>query len=94
MRYFSVDTLSFNDKNGKTYAVKDIRSMTILSTGVVVELEEGMQIDELISRPGYYGNDSEGLSYLVVDHNAEKLAENNFDLSKLKTLKIPILSEI
>jgi len=93
MRYVDVDTLAFNDKNGNQYSVKDIRPMKKLNTGDTIKVEEDMEIDEVVSRPEYYGNDAEGLSYLVVDHNAEKLVENNFDISKLKKLKIPISTE-
>ena len=91
MRYNNIDTLAFNDTNGNEYSIKDIRPLTDLETGLIVTMEHGIFIDELSSRPAIYGDNAEDLSYLIVDHNAEKLVENDFDLSKLKKINIPII---
>lgn len=94
MRYNSIDTISFTDINGVKKPVKDTRPLQELDTSIVIDVEQGMIIDEVISRREYYGDNAEDLSYLIIDHNAEKIVENDFDLDKLKKLKIPKLDNI
>lgn len=52
--------------------------------------QKGDRINEIATRRQYYGDDAEGESYKVVEFNIEKLFENQFDVSKLKILEIPV----
>ena len=89
MRYYPIDTLTFNNQDGQTVQVKDKREIPSYETLIQLKVEKGMMIDEVISRLQLYGEDNEDLSYAVLDHNIIKLTENNFDISKLDYLKIP-----
>lgn len=52
-------------------------------------LEKDM-LDEIACRDEIYGEGNERMSYTIFEMNREKLAENNFNLSKLKKLMIPM----
>ena len=94
MRYNDIDTISFEDYKGDTFAIKDTRPISNLETGVIIKVEENMELDEVISRSEYYGEGAEDLTYTIFDHNIEKLAENGFNISGLKKIKIPVVEEI
>lgn len=91
MRYLSIPTITFIDINNIQHSIKDIRPIPSYSTGIEIKVEQDMFIDEVISRKDFYDNGAESLSYTVVDNNIEKMVENNFDISKMKKLKIPII---
>ena len=92
-RYNSVDTITFEDKDGNAFAVKDIRPIPGYETLSIEKWNNEMMIDEFLSKPQLYGDEAEDLSYTVVDHNAEKIIENNFDFTKIKQLRIPLINE-
>ena len=94
MRYNTVDDIVYTDKNGTNYTVKDRREIPEYETGLIIKNEKNLFLDELASRPEYFGDNSEDLMYVIVDHNVEKITENNFNLSMLKEIKIPILENI
>lgn len=90
MRYQTIPTISFTDIYGKSYAIKDKREYPKYSTGSTLDIKVGDSIDEIITRREYYGDDSEGEVYKAVEHNIEDLFEAKFDVSKLKSIKIPV----
>jgi hypothetical protein len=49
----------------------------------------GQFLDELVCR--YYGDDMESECYKIFDENIVELTEANFDVSKLRSLRIPPL---
>lgn len=91
MRFNSVATIVFMDINGKSYEVKDIRPVSTFKNQQPIQWMKGQRIDEVITRPEYYGQNTEDLTWAVVDNNIEVLAENNFDLDNIKTLNIPVI---
>lgn len=91
MRYYSIDDIEFTTLEGETYIVKDMRRYPDYSTLSNYDIQKGEDIDEIISRQDFYGDNQESISYIVVDHNIVKLFESQFDLDKLRTLKIPVL---
>lgn len=91
MRYNDVPTIEFIDVDGRKYAVKDIRPIEELTTAIVINVTDGMMLDEVASRDGVFGEDQEGQTYKLLDHNVVKLTEQDFDLSKLAKIRIPNL---
>jgi hypothetical protein len=91
MRYLSVPTISFTDANGNTWPVKDIRPITSFAKGQTIPYEQGTRIDELACRPQYYGKNQEGLSWAIFEANIVPLTEQNFDLTNIRTLIIPVI---
>lgn len=91
MRYLNADTIIFVDKNSISYQIKDNLPIGIYTTAIVETLNNDTMIDELISREEYYGDNSESLSYAVVDNNIVEMMENEFNLSNIKSLKIPYI---
>ena len=94
MRYLNVPTINFVDINGINYAVKDIRPFDTYTIGLTKTIEADIDIDELISRKDIYGDNTESLTYMVMDANAEVLCENNYNLTKVKSLSIPVLDSV
>ena len=92
-RYNNIDTITFTDKDGIEYPVKDLRPISEFETGVVIKPEKDLLVDDLVSRREYYGDNAEDISYVIVDHNVEKFVENDFEISKVKDLRIPIIQE-
>ena len=90
MRYIGIDTISFTDVNGNTFPIKDIRPIPIYTTLLEIDVKENDMIDEIASRDIVYGSDGEDQSYKIFDHNITLLMEAGFDMSKIKTLRIPI----
>lgn len=89
-RYNSVDTITFTDINGKSYPVKDIRSISNQVLNFSIPVKEGDLLDEIATRQEIFGDFAENQAWRIFDLNVAELAQVNFDLSKLKRLKIPI----
>lgn len=88
--YFNTDIISFTDIYGKSWAIRSMREYpeyTLLDSIIVKKMD---RIDEVTTRRQFYGDDAEGESYKLIEFNLEKLFENYFDISKLKTLEIPV----
>lgn len=91
MRFIEIDNITFIDKDGNRFPIKDIRPIEELTTAAEVEISNRDMIDEVATRtsPRIYGEDSEHLIYKVFDHNAREIIEAGWDLGKLSKLKIP-----
>jgi len=92
MRFTQADIIIFTDQNGKSYSIRDNLPLGIYDTGDSLKVLKDDKLDEIISRPEYYGDGNEDLLYALVDNNAEILVENNFELTNIKELKIPIIT--
>ena len=92
MRYIEIPTISFTDKDGVNFPVKDLREFPDYETAFNKQIISGDFIDEVASRKDVFGDDSEDLSYLIFEHNIVEIVEARWDLSKLKTLRIPVLN--
>ena len=90
MRYITVENISFKDKTGKSFEIKDMREYPdyVLLGSIKVNTDD--KIDEIVSREEIYGDNSEDLSFKVVDFNRIKLFEENFDLNKIDSINIPL----
>lgn len=93
MRFDNVDIISFNDEGGNIFPVRDIKEIEEYQSGMDLDLVEGSDMDEIVSRPDVYGDDAEDLSYQAIEHNIVAIADARFDLDNLKKINIPIVSE-
>ncbi len=89
-RYQDVDTVIFTDINGKKYPVKDIRPISSQTQAFEIDIKEGDLLDEVASRKEIYGDFAENQAWRIFDLNIVELAQVNYDMSKIKKLKIPI----
>ena len=89
-RYINVDTYTFVDQSGNSYTLKERREIPDQTIAYTINIHEGDQIDEIATRRDVYGVGSEGDSHKIFDANLVDIVESKFDLSKLRTLKIPI----
>jgi hypothetical protein len=90
LRYQQIDTVSFTDIYGNSFNIKDMREYIEYQTATTTTVQNDSRIDEIASRPEIYGDDSEGDSYRIIDHNLVVIMENNFELSGLGQIKIPV----
>jgi len=90
LRYLTIDTISFTDKDGNTFPVKDIRPIPSEPVSLAVPVVAETMLDEVASRNGVYGEFGEDQTYRLFDANVTKLLENNFDVSKLAEIKVPL----
>lgn len=89
-RYIDVDTIVFTDINGNNFEVKDTRPISEQTLSFEIDKRENDLLDEIASRREIYGDFGEIQSWRIFDLNIEKLTEVNFDLTKIKRLKIPV----
>ena len=90
MRYTDVDTISFTDSLGNTFAVKDIRDIPSETIGMVLDIRNGERIDEIVSRDIVYGKGGEIQAYRIFEANIVKIIDNLFTIDNLKKLNIPL----
>jgi hypothetical protein len=90
LRYVDIETVVFTDVDGNDNPVKDIREISDQVQSFEIDVKESDSIDEIASRSSVYGESGELQSYKIHDLNIVKLVENNFDVGKLKRLKIPV----
>ena len=90
MRYEEIDSVVFTTKDDISVTIKDMREYPSYQTLLQMTITEEDQIDEIATRRDIYGDDAEGEAFKITDHNIIKLFENDFDLDKLKSLKVPI----
>ncbi len=89
-RYFIVPSESFNDKDGNTFPVKPFREIPVEPVSLELPIIQGTLLDEVATRETVYGEFGEGEVFRIFDANVIKLAEADFDLTKLKALKVPL----
>ena len=89
-RYIDVDTIVFTDINGNNFEVKDTRPISEQTLSFEIDKRENDLLDEIANRREIYGDFGEIQSWRIFDLNIEKLTEVNFDLTKIKRLKIPV----
>lgn len=88
MRYMDIDIITFEDSNGISYPIKDIRPIPSLPVIFTITKRENEFIDEIVTRDDIYGTGREGDSFKVYDANAIKMVEKRFDFTKIKRLKV------
>jgi hypothetical protein len=91
MRYFPQPDVEFIDADGVSHMIKETRKFEKLETMMEIPLTVNSALDEIATRKDVYGDDAEGLIYKIFDHNIVSIVENGYDLSLMKTLKIPLV---
>jgi len=90
MRDLRVPTISFTDSSGKTYAIKDKTEYPTYVISQILPISKYDNMDEIGTRREIYGDDSEEDIYKIIEANITELFEASFDLSKLRSLRIPV----
>lgn len=90
MRYIDVETVSFTDASGRAVAVKEMREPQAQQAWFSLDVAGRPRLDEIASQEDVYGRGAESLAYKIFDHNRESIVDVGFDLSKLKTLEVPL----
>ena len=91
MTFDDVEIIQFNDEIGTLFPVRDKKDLDSYTLSQTIGVQQGMDLDEVISRENVYGSGNEDLVYAVAEMNAESLAENDFNLNQLKTINIPVI---
>lgn len=89
-RYNNVETIVFTNYQGKQFPVKDIRLISTQTVSFEIDKSETDLLDEVASRKSVYGDFGENQSWRIFDLNIVKLTENNFDVTKIRKLKISV----
>jgi hypothetical protein len=89
-RYINVDTITFTNYNGNSYPVKDIREITEQTINQEIDINKDDLLDEVASRNEVFGENGEIQSWRLFDANIITLTENNFRLTNIKKLKVPL----
>jgi hypothetical protein len=89
MRYTNIETITFTDIDGKSTAVKDMRLIPPQTIVKTISVIGSIELDEIASRKDIYGDGGENLSYKIFEANLLEIVERRFDLSRIRSLKIP-----
>ena len=91
MRYLTSPQHSFTDANGNTVSVYEkLPTPDKAALFLVVECDGQSSLDEIASRDDMYGAGTESYAYKIFGENVRELVECGFDLSKLRTLRVPV----
>jgi hypothetical protein len=90
MRYTYVPTISFTDINGVTWSVKDMRERPAYLTRGTRKRVTTEPFDYIAQLPDVYGEDKEGLAFLLWEANFPIILDASFDLTKVQTITIPV----
>jgi len=84
--------ISFTWLDGHIYNIKDMKTYPVYDRFVKLSLKQNDQLDEIASRTEVFGAGAESYAYLLFEVNAEKIVENDFDMNKLHSIKIPVVT--
>jgi hypothetical protein len=92
IRDSDIKDISFTDANGRTYLIKDMKDYTALNyqQWFIYNLKQGEDLDAIAARNDVYREGAESNFYKILEYNAQALCNVNFDITKLKTINIPI----
>lgn len=80
----------YTDPSDKSYQVKDIKYLETYENTFEIGVPDDSLLDEICISRQVYGPNSEDSSYLLFEANAVKIAENNFSLTNIQTLRCPV----
>lgn len=90
MRYFDVEEITFKNSLGRSVKIKDLLTVPARSdNSVVIALAKDDELDEIATRTDIYGEGYEAKAYDIFAENIEELVQNDFDMNRLKRLRIP-----
>ena len=90
MRYFDVEEITFKNSLGRSVKIKDLLPVPARSdNSVVIALAKDDELDEIATRTDIYDEGHEAKAYDIFAENIEELVQNDFDMNRLKRLRIP-----
>ena len=90
MRYFDVEEITFKNALGRSVKIKDLLPVpTHSDNSVIIALTKDDELDEIATRTDIYGEGYEAKAYDIFAENIEELVQNDFDMNRLKRLRIP-----
>lgn len=90
MRYFDISEITFKNALGRSVKIKDLLPVPAQSNNsVIITLAKDDELDEIATRTDIYGEGYEVKAYDIFAENIEELTQNDFDMNKLKRLRIP-----
>lgn len=75
---------------GKDYAIKDMKDIEEYTNFINLDINNESTLDEICVRPDVYGENTEDYSYKLFEANVVALMDNDFDMTKIKSLRIPL----
>jgi hypothetical protein len=85
--------ITFNDDFGNQFPIHDRKDIETMQIAKKESIPYGTDLDELASRVDMYGDGSEDLMSVIVEANVIKFAENNFEMTNIKEVDIPVIGE-
>jgi len=90
MRYFDIPEVTFTNALGRSVKIKDLLPIPPHSDdSVVLSIAENDELDEIATRTDIYGEGYESKAYDIFIENVEELTQNDFNMNRLKSLRIP-----
>ena len=90
MRYFNIDEVIFKNALGRSVKIKTLLPIPVRSNNsVIITLAKDDELDEIATRTDIYGESYEAKAYDIFIENVEELVQNDFDMNRLKRLRIP-----
>ena len=90
MRYFNIDEVTFKNALGRSVKIKALLPIPVRSNNsVIITLAKDDELDEIATRTDIYGESYETKAYDIFIENVEELVQNDFDMNRLKRLRIP-----
>lgn len=90
MRYFDVEEVTFKNALGRSVKIKNLLPVPAHSNNsVVIAIAKGDELDEIATRTDIYGEGYESKAYDIFAENIEELTQNDFNMDRLKKLRIP-----
>jgi len=89
MRYYLCDDVTFTDYSRGDVIIKDRREIPVEEVRFEIDKKSSELLDEIACRPEVFGDNGEIQTYRIFDLNIAAIVQNNFDLTKIKKVKIP-----
>lgn len=90
MRYFDIDEVTFKNALGRSVNIKALLPVPAHSNNsVIITLAKDDELDEIATRTDIYGEGYEAKAYDIFAENIEEFTQNDFDMNRLKRLRIP-----
>ena len=90
MRYFNIEEITFENALCRSVKIKDLLPVPAHSdNSVIITLAKDDELDEIATRTDIYGEGYEAKAYDIFAENIEELVQNDFDMNRLKRLRIP-----
>jgi hypothetical protein len=91
MKYQTADIIQFEYQIDKYVPIRETVAIGTYPQTMKINLKQGDILDEISSRTDVYGDNAENQSYLIFEANVIAIVDSKFDLSKIKSLKVPII---